>query len=227
MLAHADLARYTGQFVWLELNFDNGANREFLDTYGAIGTPTFYILDPQDGKVAAVESGAMSYDELVSFLERGARGASAKKLAPADTALKRGDELLPQKPAKAVAAYREALRIAPPDWRQHDLAEASLVAALQSNNENLECAQTAAAEAMRMPRGPTFARTVVSGLWCLVSDSRAPSAKELAPKLEALAQDALSLSTTVRDHRDEIYRTLMMMAVSRDDNVSAAKWGDR
>ncbi|HEX5235764.1 MAG TPA: hypothetical protein VFW25_10595 [Silvibacterium sp.] len=49
----------------------------------------------------------------------------------------------------------------------------------------------------------------------------------MADKLEPLAKEALSLSTTVRDHRDELYRTLMYLAVARNDKAQAGQWGDR
>lgn len=227
MLAHADLARYAGQFVWLEINLDKAANRQFLDRYGVVGTPTFYIIDPQDGRVAATVSAAMSYTEFISFLDRGARGVLTKRQAPADAALARGDGLLARKPAEAVGEYREALQLASPGWSQHDLAEASLVAALQSGNDFHECAEIAAAEASRMRRGPIFTRTVVSGMWCLASEDNTQLARDQALKLQPLAEEALSLPATERDHRDELYRTLMILALSRNDKSTAAKWGDR
>jgi len=37
----------------------------------------------------------------------------------------------------------------------------------------------------------------------------------------------LSLPTTVRDHRNELYRRLMLIAVAHHDNEAAVKWGDR
>src|SRR5579862_6663512 len=226
MMAHVDLIRYAGQFVWLELNFDKTENRKFLDRYGAVGTPTFYIIDSRDGKVAATESGAMSYGELVSFLDRGKLKVLTQNLAPADRALLGGDTLLALKPADAVAAYREALRLAAPDWARRESAEASLVSALRSSHQSRECAETASSEAGHMIRGPIFARTVVSGMWCLVSDADQPWAKEQALKLEPLAGEALSLATTERDHRDELYRTSMMLALSRDDKKTASRLGD-
>ena len=226
MLAHADLARYAGQFVWLELNFDNAGNRTFLDKYGAVGTPTFYIIDPQDGRVAATQSSAMSYGELVSFLERGRNTVRAKKQSPADAALARGDALLALKPAEAAAAYREALRLGPPGWPQRELAEASLVSALQSSNRFQECSEVALAQAGQMVRSPIFARTVIGGMWCLASAADQPWAIDQAPGLQRLAQEALSLPKMERDHRDELYRTLMMLAVSRKDNSAAGRWGD-
>lgn len=70
LLAHADLARYAGQFVWLELSYDEAENRAFMTKYGAESTPTFFVIDPQDEHVVAMQPGAMSLAELTQFLER-------------------------------------------------------------------------------------------------------------------------------------------------------------
>ena len=72
-----------------------------------------------------------------------------------------------------------------------------------------------------------FGRTVVAGMWCVVSADTEPWTKEAAAKLEPLAKEALSLRATVRDHRDELYRTLMNLSLSRNDQACAADWGNR
>ena len=226
MLAHANLARYAGQFVWLELNYDSPENREFFEKYGASATPTFFVIDPQGGEVIAMQSGAMSLPELTQFLDRGTKGLMASKQAPAEAALMRGDALLAQRPEEAAKAYEEALRVAPGKWPRRELAEASLVQALQDSNQWQQCAQTAAAEAAHMQRDAQFARTVVAGMWCLVSADPAPWSNAAVETLEPLAKEALSLSTTVRDHRDAIYRTRMYIAMACKDTAAAAKWGD-
>jgi tetratricopeptide (TPR) repeat protein len=226
MFASADLDRYAGQFVWLELNYDKAENRGFLTKYGASSTPTFFIIDPKDGQVAATQTGAMSFAELTQFLDRGASGVLAKRQTPADAALKRGDALLAQKPEDAVKAYREALRLAPAKWPQRELVAASLTLALQDSNQLQECAETAATEAAAMNRDTMFGRTVVAGMWCLAMADPAPWSKAQAAKLEPLAKEALSLPATVRDHRDELYRTLMYLSLAREDKAGAAEWGD-
>jgi tetratricopeptide (TPR) repeat protein len=227
LLAHADLDRYAGQFVWLELNYDKAENREFLAKYGANATPTFFIIDPQDEQVAATQTGAMSLAELTQFLDRGASGVFAKGQTPADAALRRGDALLSDKPEEAVKAYQEALRLAPAHWSRHELAEASLTAALQGSQQWQQCAETAASEAAGMHRDEVFGRTVVAGMWCLVSADSAPWTAAQAARLEPLAKEALASPTTVRDHRDELYRTLMYLALARNNQPGAATWGDR
>ena len=227
LLAHADLARYAGQFVWLELNYDEAKNRAFFTKYNASATPSFFVIDLQDGKVAAAQTGAMSQLELTQFLDRGASGVFRKRRTPADAALKRGDAVLPRQPAQAAKAYREALGMAPPEWPGRELAEASLVAGLQDSRQWQQCAETAVSEAARMQRDEFFVRTVVAGMWCLASADPSPWSNAELERLEPLAVEALSLPLTVRDHRDSIYRTLMYVSVARKDTMAAAKWGDR
>src|SRR5579864_1723482 len=224
LLAHADLARYAGQFVWLELSYDEEENRAFMTKYGASATPTFFVIDPHDEHVTAMQTGALSFLELTQFLDR---GTAAQNQTPADVALTRGDALLAQKPADAAKAYAEALRRAPATWPQRELAEASLVQALQDSRQWQPCAETSASDAAAMKRDMIFVRTVVGGMWCLASTDPAPWADAVLRKLQPLAEEALTFSTTVRDHRDSIYRTLMFISVNRKDNTSAAKWGDR
>src|SRR5207248_5944053 len=96
----------------------------------------------------------------------------------------------------------------------------------QADRQSQQCAETAAADAPHMVRNSNFARTVMTGLFCI---ARGPADWTLSVfnRLEPLAEEALSLSTTVRDHRDAIYRALMLIAVGRKDTESAGKWGDR
>ena len=227
LLNRSDLARYAGQFVWLELNFDAPENHAFFSKYGVGATPTFVIIEPHREDVAEIQPGAMSLTELTDFLERGTARVSADHQSNADAALKRGDSLRAARPGESVVAYQEALRIAPPNWQDRELAEASLVGALQSDKQYQQCAETAAADASRMARNSMFARTVETGMWCMVSSATSEWAAAVSPKLQSLAQEALSSSETVRDHRDEIYRTLMLLAVGRNDKEAAGKWGDR
>jgi tetratricopeptide (TPR) repeat protein len=227
LLARADLAGYAGQFVWLELSYDAPENRAFLTKYGAEATPTFFAIASQDEQVTAMQTGAMSLHQLSQFIDRGASGADAKSQTPADAALMRGDNLRAQQPAASVRAYREALHLAPPPWPRRQLAETSLVEALQDNRQWQLCAETSATEAAHMTRDDLFARMVISGLWCLVSTDRSPWSEAALHKLQPLAEEALTLPATVRDHRDEIYRTLMNLSVARNDHAAAATFGDR
>ena len=198
-----------------------------MTKFGAQATPTFYVIDPHDERVTAMQPGAMSLKELEQFLVRGAGVLSAKSQTPADGALMRGDALLTEQPEDAAKVYREALSQASADWPRRELAEASLVQALQDSHQNQICADTAASEAEHMKRDEIFTRTVVAGMWCMADAGPAPWVDADLAKLKPMAQDALALPTTVRDHRDSIYRTLMYISVARNDNDAAAIWSDR
>lgn len=226
MLAHADLGRYAGQFVWLEMNFDKPENQDFFSRFEASGTPTFYVISA-DGKVLSDQPGAMSEGELRAFLDRGVSLAKNPQ-SPADAALVRADALLSTKSPETVAAYEEVLRQAPPDWPRRSLAQYSLVTALQLNEQHQQCAETAFREASIMKYDNTFANTVVAGMWCLVQgDAAAGWRTAAAGKLEPLAKQALSSPETVRDERNELYRTLMFLALSRNDKTQTAALEDK
>lgn len=227
LLAHADLARYAGQFVWLNLSYDEEGNRAFMTKYGATATPTFFVIDAHDEHVTATQTGAMSLPELTQFLDRGANGAHAKEQTPADLLLAKADALLAETPADAAKAYQQALHLASADWPQRSLAEASLVQALQDSNQLQPCAETAVSEAEGMKRDAIFVRTVVAGMWCVASADPSPWSDAAVAKLKPMAEEALTLPITVRDHRDAIYRTLMYISVNRKDSPAAGKYGDR
>jgi hypothetical protein len=78
-----------------------------------------------------------------------------------------------------------------------------------------------------MQRNEIFVRLVVSGMLCLASVDASAWADSVLAKLKPMAEEALGLPTTVRDHHDSIYRTLMYISVNRNDNASAARHGDR
>jgi len=227
LLAHADLARYAGQFVWLELSYDEPRNRDFLTRYGANATPTFFVINPKDESIVAMQTGAMSLGELRRFLDRGAAAVSAKRLTPADATLIRGDGLMAEQPAEAAKTYLQALQSSAADWSHRELAEASLVKAFQASGQWQRCAETAASDAATMKRDALFVRTIVDGMWCLVSGGSAAWVDNETKTLQPFAEEALSLSITVRDHRDSIYRTLMLIEVARKNDSAALKWGDR
>src|ERR1051325_12222468 len=78
-----------------------------------------------------------------------------------------------------------------------------------------------------MKRDVLFVRTVASAMWCVVSADPDPSLNVQIEALRPLAVDALSLPITVRDHRDTLYSTLMIIESTRNNTAAALKWGDR
>ena len=227
LLAHANLTRYAGQFVWLELSYDEPRNRDFLNKYGANATPTFFVINSQNELVLAMQPGVMSLMELKQFLDRGASAMLASNQTPADAALGRADTLMAQQPADAANEYQRALQLAPAHWPRRQLAEASSVQSLQNSKQWQQCADAAVNYAGSMEHDGLFVRTVAGGMWCLASADRAPWLDSLFESLRPFAEEALSLPLTVRDHRDSIYRTLMIIEVARQNDSAALKWGDR
>src|SRR5262249_28553665 len=153
--------------------------------------------------------------ELKQFLDRGAGAVRASGQTTADAALARGDALIAQQPADAASEYLEALRLAPVDWSRRELAEASVVQALQDSKQWQQCAESAVKYASTMKRDVLFVRTVASAMWCLVSAEPGPSLDVQLDALRPLAAEALFLPISVRDHRDSIYRTLMIIESAR------------
>ena len=228
ILADASLARYAGQFVWLHLDFDKEENQAFLTLHGTPYTPSFYILDPADEHATATQLGAMTLSEVAQFLDRGARSLIDKGKTPADMELARGDELLARdQPANAADAYAHALRLGEKNWPERERAVASLVLALSTSKQWQPCAEAAAAEAPHMTRHEMFGRTVLHGLNCAGRGLPAPWAAAAQKTLEPLAVEAIGLPTTVRDHRFQLYQTLMGQARDRGDSAAVARWGNQ
>ncbi len=222
------LTRQAGRFVWLEVDFDKPVNQPFLKQRGASYTPTLYVLDPVSERPTASHIGGMTLAELDRFLDEGERGFQGKALSPADSALARGEELLGRgESAAAAGAIREAMGLAPPDWRERWHAVGALTWALMGSGEAQASAETAAVEAPRMPRDSRFARVVLAGFTCSNSGGNAAWARNAGAILEPLAEEALTVRTALRDHRFQLYQQLIQAADARGDSVSTLRWSTR
>jgi tetratricopeptide (TPR) repeat protein len=222
-LRDPSLARHAGRFVWLELDIDRPVNQAFVVRHNVMSTPTLLILDPSGEKVTATHFGGLTLEELGPFLDRGERGARGRVTERPDAALLRGDGLMGRgRPADAVAAYREALRLAPPDWPARARVLGNLVMALRMSGQVKSCAETAASEAPAMARDAIFATTVRIGLQCAEQGSEAARRT-----IEPLAAEATALPGIQRDDRFEIYQALMDGAAERGDTAALSLWGER
>jgi hypothetical protein len=227
-LNDASLAGQAGRFVWLELDFDKPGNQSFIARHGVSYTPTLMVLDPADERATATHVGGMTLSELHLFLDQGERGVRGKAASAADAALARGDELAGRGgQTEAAAAYREALRLAGPEWPARSHAVRELTWTLLNGGKSQECAETAAAEAPRMPRERVFASVVLSGMSCAGQGGSAAWAESARKTLEPLAVEAVALPAALRDDRYELYQQLMDAALRRDDAAAVARWGER
>jgi len=226
-LADPKLARYAGRFVWLTLNYDAPENGAFITQHGIQGTPAFFVLNPATEQATAAVPDAMTLDELLGFLDRGANGMKPGAKAPVDAALERGDALYARNDsAPAVKAYSEALHLAPKTGAAHEQAVASLLTALYGAQQWKTCAETAATEAPLMKRDAMFGRVVLNGLDCVDQGGTDAWTADARKALDPLAAEAVTLPTTVRDHSFELYRELMTEAQSRGDRATVLKWGN-
>jgi tetratricopeptide (TPR) repeat protein len=227
-LASGAVARYAGRFVWLELDFDKPINQSFMSRHGVTFTPTLFVLDPADERATATKFGGLTLAELTVFLERGERAVKEKSSAPADAALERGEEMVGRGLlADAVTAYREALKLAPPNWPEQNRVVVLLTRALQGTRDFQACAEMAATHAPAMPREPIFAEIALSGLGCSLAGGAAPWADNARKILEPLAVEAVALRSTLRDNRFQLYQLFMSAALRDGDKDKAALWGER
>ena len=227
-LANAALVKYAGRFVWLELDFDNPTNQAFIARHGVTFTPTLLVIDPADERSTATKFGGLTLSELSLFLERGEVGVKQRMNGPADVAFARGEEMVGRgQLTEAIAAYREALKLATPGWPEQNRVIGSLTKTLMSSRDFQACAETAAAHAPAMPRDSTFASTVLSGFGCSLSGGNAPWADAARKVIEPLAVEAVALPATLRDDRFQLYQLFMSVAQRSGNKDKVAQWGDR
>lgn len=223
------LMKYAGRFVWLELNYDQPGNKDFVVGHAVRGTPMFFVLDPADERVTASRFGSMTLPELGAFLERGERGLERRSASPADSMLAHGDgQLGAGRAADAAVSYRAALHAAAPGWASRAHALAQLTHALQTAGDVQACAEIAAAEAPRMKRDGEFVRVALSGLQ---SANRGDSAAVWAPParraLVPIAAEAAALPGVDHDTHFQLYDALVEEADGRNDHAAHARWEER
>jgi len=227
-LASPSLARLAGRFVWLELNYDQPANREFLNRHQVRSTPSLYVLDPRDGQALATHLGATTESELERFLEQGERGYRGLSATAAESALARGDRRLALgQTAGAAAEYRAALQRAVPGWPSRPDAVARLTGLLQGSGAPAEAAAIAMREAPGMARGEAFASVVNAGLAGVDRAGRSATTDSAAHVLEPLAAEAIERRDITRDVRFQLYGELITGAQRRGDSLATERWGTR
>ena len=222
------LARQAGRFVWLELDYDKPVNQDFLVRHGVSYTPSLYVLDPATEEARATHVGGMTVPELDRFLDGAATAKSARESKSAAASLARGDDLFGRgRFAEAPSAYREALRLAPPDWPERARAVAALAWALWVGGQSQACVELVAAEAPALARGPEFVRVALAGLGSANAGGGEPWARGARTRLEQLAAEAVELPGVLRDHRFQLLQNLTASARARDDAATAARWSRR
>jgi len=217
-LHSAALASHAGQFVWLDVDYDDPRNEAFLATHFNAGYPVLMIIDPVTGLVRSLWAGTATEVQLLSFLEE----AMARPASDADRALQRGDSRFGSGDLRgAAAAYEQALAAGGAMWSRRDHALEQLLGMLQATDPRA-CVARAGAEAPHMPRSHTFVNVALSGVSCLASDpSLAGALPDDARRLEALAVEALAAPSASQDDHYQLYEALYALRQRAGDTAGA------
>ncbi len=206
VLPDARLQKHAGRSVWLAIDTENAKNAAFLGQFPVEVWPTFLIIDPRDERAVLNWPGSASVEQLDKLLEDGERrerGGAEALLARADQANAGG------KVDEALAAYREALAKGGPAWPHRARAVESLVLLASTGQKPRDCAEIARSEGAQLPRGPSFANVVATGLSCAVGVPAAAGwRKEAIAALEPLAKEAVETPGLLADDRSGIYEAL-------------------
>jgi len=216
----ASLKKQAGRFVWLSIDTEKEKNAAFLAKYPVEVWPTLMVVDPAHEQAVLRWPGSLNPAQLVKLLDDGERAARG------DDALARADRLNAEgKKKEAAAAYRAALPALPADKRPR--AVESLLAALMMSREADACAQAAVELVPAMPRGPSFANAVATGLGC-AGDLKGDAQKKALATLEPLADEAVKLPGLLADDRSGLYETMVDLRDQAGDAAGkkalAARW---
>jgi hypothetical protein len=225
VLPDARRRRQAGRFVWLSIDTENPRNAAFLERFPVDSYPTFLVIDPREERATLKWLGSASAEEIVKLLadadRRRPRGADAI-LARADRAQAEG------RIDDATRDYLVALAEGGRRWSHRPRAVESLVLALSGSRRLEGCAETASREARALPRGPSFANAVATGLGCAVAAQADEAWRPVAlDGLEPLAREALALRELLADDRSGLYQVLVEARMARGDRREAKALAER
>jgi tetratricopeptide (TPR) repeat protein len=224
------LAPLHDRFVWAAIDTEKPESAAFLEAHPIDAYPTFLILDPADGSVAARWPGSMSLQQLRTFLEEGERAiqlAHAGQLAPGDplALLRAGDKAVQQKQfGEAARLYARARVGAPPDWPRRAEALTSEVRSLGKAGEHGACVDLALVEMGSTGNGPNAGDLVAYALGCAEKlpkeDPRVATLRKAGhDRLVALVQDAAAPLSA--DDRGDIWRMVWDLRETAGDTAGA------
>lgn len=214
------LERYTGQFVWLAVDTENGKNSKFLQKYPVTALPTLYVIDPKRETAVVHYVGGATVPQLTKLLNDGQSAYRAKSQSPSDVLLasaeKYGAEGLTN---EAIKAYQQAIEKAPKDWPRLGRAAESYLTALSIKGDNETCVQEARALYPRLKGTSSGAAMAAGGLSCAAELKRADAIAEFEPLTrEALHDPNIALSG---DDKSGMYGSLVDAREALNDEAGA------
>ena len=228
----AGLVKHAGRFVWLSIDTEQAGSAAFLERFPVEAWPTLFVIEPTTGAVAFKWLGSATAAQLEKILEDGERAARAlaRPAAPGAPALD-AEGLLAQadlkyasgEQADAAGLYQAALEKGQAGWSRRPRAVERLVMAQLESGSLEDCARVALAQAPSLPRGPSFANAVGTGLSCAQAAEGLSWAGELAAGLEPLAAEAARLDSVLADDRSGLYEELVQCREAAKDEAGARR----
>lgn len=204
----AALRPLAGRFVWLSVDTEREENAAVVSKLGVRALPTLYVIESANETPVLAWSGSLTANELTELLEGtdistlgGERGTAAVALLRGQRASAAGQF------DDAVAAYREALAVAPPSWPKHAQAVDALITALADEKQLAECAATAAAEAPALSPGTALADVLRTAIGCAEELPASSPGRNRLPELASLGERVASDASVpiLGDDRSDLF----------------------
>ncbi|HSP80120.1 MAG TPA: tetratricopeptide repeat protein, partial [Myxococcaceae bacterium] len=205
-------------------------NASFQEKYPVEFWPTFFIIDPRDGRALVRFAGSATVAQLEKLFEDGERAYRGEAQGP-EALLARGDALYGEgRAAEAADVLAQALAEAPEDWSRRGRTLESLLVAQWGAKRYEACARAALVELPRVPRSASWANAAGLALLCgLRLPADMAGVGELRASLEERAREALSPELDMpADDRSGVYDVLVQaLHVAGDEagaKALAARW---
>jgi tetratricopeptide (TPR) repeat protein len=211
---------YAGQFVWLELDYDDPHNASFIGAH-APGIPVLLVMDPATGEPYETWGGSATLLQISELLTR----ALARDQSAATLAFERGDALFSRgDSAAALAAYEQALAAGGPAWPQHGHVLEQVMNTVAGDAR--ACVARAAAEAPAMQRDHSFVSVALTGVQCLDGDPSLHGGADGA-RVEQLATEALDVPSASEDEHFMLFEELYYVKTAAGDAQGAHALAER
>lgn len=207
-------------FVWLSIDSERSENAAFLKQFPIGSLPTLFVIESANETASLKWLGSVTAPELLSLLDgTPATGESAVALVRGNQASAKGDT------GEAIAAYRDALKAAPPGWTKRATVVDMLVSRLQEAKEHAACADLASDEVGKLPTGTSRLNVTMSGVMCALelpkgNPSRARAGVLIAELKKLVIDPDLGV---LADNRSAAFEELIYVLKSEGDPAEAKK----
>jgi tetratricopeptide (TPR) repeat protein len=226
----AKVKAHATELVWASIDTEQPVNAAWVASHPMHAWPTFFLVEPEGGKTVLEWPSSATADELVRLIEvahestrhEGVLAKAEERTLAGNAAAAAG------KADDAIAAWRDALAIAPQGWPGRAATLESLLDRLLAKKDYAACADTAERELPNVPHGGARAATLA--LTC-ATELPAGEARHavLGRALERVRQMAADESEAMLpDDRSCLYEGMVdaLEADGRPAEVKAvaAKW---